>query len=181
MHPIDLPLGERVFYSSDVTRAAGITLRQLQWWDERKLISPRMEEHRRLYSSQQVLEIAAVAALRRKGLSLQKIRKVVRALRRELRGQAARAWRRKSKLYVGTDGSSVYVDDRPKSFLVRLADVSRPVYVVCLSDQVTAIMCDDAPRRYRTTQLDLFGSSTRAAGEGNRPARGRGAAARNRA
>jgi DNA-binding transcriptional MerR regulator len=43
-----VPLGERVLSSADVARLAGISLRQLQWWDERKLVSPRQEDHRRV-------------------------------------------------------------------------------------------------------------------------------------
>ena len=63
-------LGERVFLSADVARLAGVSLRQLQWWDERKVISPRKDDRRRIYVPEQVLELLRVAALRRKGLSL---------------------------------------------------------------------------------------------------------------
>ena len=50
------PLGERVFLSADVARLAGISLRQLQWWDERKLVSPRQEGHRRVYDKMEMNE-----------------------------------------------------------------------------------------------------------------------------
>ena len=101
-----------LFLSADVARMAGISLRQMQWWDERKLVSPRIKDHRRVYIPEQVLEILTVAALRRKGLSLQKIRKVLRLLRRELGQQGSRLLARKSsKVYVITDGISVFVDD----------------------------------------------------------------------
>src|SRR3954452_16789921 len=78
------PLGERVFLSADVARLAGISLRQLQWWDERKLVSPRKQDHRRVYVPEQVLEIFTVAVLRRKGVSLRKIRRILRLVRRGL-------------------------------------------------------------------------------------------------
>jgi len=78
------PLGEWVFFSKDVAQIVSISLRQLQWWDERKVVSPRQQDHRRVYSYLQVLEIFTVAAFRRKGISLQRIRRVVRSLRREL-------------------------------------------------------------------------------------------------
>jgi DNA-binding transcriptional MerR regulator len=60
---------DRVFTSRDVSRIAQISLRQLQWWDERKLISPRQEGHKRVYLPEEVTEIMVVAELRRKGLS----------------------------------------------------------------------------------------------------------------
>ena len=39
MSPDQSPLGEPCFLSADVARLAGISLRQLQWWDERILLS----------------------------------------------------------------------------------------------------------------------------------------------
>ena len=83
------PLGEPVFVSADVARLAGISLRQLQWWDERKLVSPRQEGHRRVYVTEQVLEILTVAVLRLKGVSLQKIRRILRLWRRWLGHQGS--------------------------------------------------------------------------------------------
>ncbi len=146
------PLGELVFLSADVARIAGITLRQLQWWDERKLVSPRKEEHRRIYTPEQVLEILTVASFRHKGLSLQKIRKILRLLRREL------AWPLKSRLYLLTDGNSIYVENQPESVLQHLIEATRPMHVVCLTDQMDRITSDNRPHRYRTRQLPLFES-----------------------
>src|SRR5262245_17324159 len=133
MSPDQSPLGERVFLSADVARLAVVSLRQLQWWDERKVVSPRIEDRRRVYSSEQLLEILTVAALRRKGLSLQKIRKVLRRLRRELGRQGNDVWSSKSKLYLLTDGNSVSVDDQPECVLNRIVNSTKPIYLVCLS------------------------------------------------
>ncbi len=74
----------RTFASSDVSRIAQVSLRQLQWWDERKVVSPRHEGHKRVYQPEEVIEITVIAELRRKGFSLQKIRRVLRFLQREM-------------------------------------------------------------------------------------------------
>ena len=76
--------GTRTFTSSDVSGIAQVSLRQLQWWDERKVVSPRHEGHKRVYQSDEVIEITVIAELRRKGFSLQKIRRVLRFLQREM-------------------------------------------------------------------------------------------------
>jgi|SRR5215831_1866988 len=130
---------ECLFLSADVARMAGVSLRQMQWWDERKLVSPRIKDHRRVYMTEQVLEILTVAALRRKGLSLQRIRKVLRLLRRELGQQRSPLLVRKSKVYVITDGNSVVVDDHPDGVLNRIAEAKHPTYLVCLTDQMSRI------------------------------------------
>src|SRR5258707_14471103 len=75
---------ERTYSSSEVSDVAGVSLRQLQWWDERKVVSPRHEGHRRVYYPAEVIEITVIAELRRKGFSLQKIRRVLRFLQREM-------------------------------------------------------------------------------------------------
>ena len=125
---------EWLFLSAEVARLAGVSLRQMQWWDERKLVSPRIEDHRRVYIPEQVLEILTVAALRRKGLSLQKIRKVLRLVRRELEQRGGRLLAGKSKVYVITDGNSVVVDDHPDGVLNQIAEAKHSIYLVCFTD-----------------------------------------------
>ena len=80
-HPVSSP-APQAFSSSDVARIARISLRQLQWWDERKVVSPEHRGHRRVYGPEEVIEISVIAELRRKGFSLQKIRRVLRYLQR---------------------------------------------------------------------------------------------------
>src|ERR1019366_6294293 len=52
----DSPAPEQTFSSSEVAGVAGVSLRQLQWWDERKVVSPRHEGHRRVYLASEVVE-----------------------------------------------------------------------------------------------------------------------------
>jgi DNA-binding transcriptional MerR regulator len=52
---------DRTYTSSDVSRIAGVSLRQLQWWDERKVVSPRHEGHKRVYLPEEVVEITVIA------------------------------------------------------------------------------------------------------------------------
>ena len=147
-----------LFLSADVARMADVSLRQMQWWDERKLVSPRIKDHRRVYITEQVLEILTVAALRRKRLSLQIIRKVLRLLRRELAQQPSPVLAGKSKVYLITDGNSVVVDDEPDGVLNRIAEAKHPMYLVSLTDQMSRITSkEDRPSsRYRTKQIQIF-------------------------
>src|SRR5690349_3585424 len=96
--------GTRTFTSSDVSRIAQVSLRQLQWWDERKVVSPQHEGHKRVYQPEEVIEITVIAELRRKGFSLQKIRRVLRFLQREMGRHLADVLATDSKLHLLTDG-----------------------------------------------------------------------------
>src|SRR5215475_9621014 len=109
---IDPELITRIYTSSEVARLGGVSLRQLQWWDERKVVSPRHEGHKRVYSSEEVVEITVIAELRRKGFSLQKIRRVLRFLQREMGRRLSELLDNESKLHLLTDGKSIYLEDQ---------------------------------------------------------------------
>jgi DNA-binding transcriptional MerR regulator len=117
---------DRVFTTRDVSRIAPSSLRQLQWWDERKLISPRQEGHRRVYLPEQVIEIMVVAELRRKGLALQKIRRVVRFLRREMVQRMSAVASNESRLYLLTDGKSIYLEAESQRVIDLLKNARQP-------------------------------------------------------
>ena len=78
----------RTYSSVEVSTLASVSLRQLQWWDERKVVSPRHEGHRRVYFPAEVIEITVIAELRRKGFSLRKSAACSASCKRN--GQAAR-------------------------------------------------------------------------------------------
>jgi len=95
------------YTSSDVARICGVTLRQLQWWDERSVVSPRQDGHRRIYLPQEVVEISVIAELRRKGFSLQKIRRVLRFLQKDMGKRLSEAISAESDVHLLTDGRSI--------------------------------------------------------------------------
>src|SRR6202011_4129943 len=102
----------RTFASSDVSRIAQVSLRQLQWWDERKVVSPHHEGHKRVYTAEEVIEITVIAELRRKGFSLQKIRRVLRFLQREMDKRLSEVIDGRTDLHLVTDGKSIYLEDQ---------------------------------------------------------------------
>lgn len=70
------------YSTGDVSRIAGVTLRQLQWWDEQGVVEADIVGHRRLYSPSQLREIQIIAVMRRKGLTLPAVRSVRAKYRR---------------------------------------------------------------------------------------------------
>jgi DNA-binding transcriptional MerR regulator len=128
--------GERTYSSSDASRIAQVSLRQLQWWDERKVVSPRHEGHKRIYLPQEVIEITVIAELRRKGFSLQKIRRVLRFLQREMGRRLSDVLAAESALHLVTDGKSIYLEDQQSRIIDILKNAKQPMFVVCVSDQV---------------------------------------------
>jgi DNA-binding transcriptional MerR regulator len=126
----------QTYTSSEVAKIAGVSLRQLQWWDERKVVSPTHAGHKRVYTPGEVIEVSVIAELRRKGFSLQKIRRVLRFLQREMGRRLSDVLRGDSNLHLLTDGKSLFLEDKESRIIDVLKNARQPMFLVCVSDQI---------------------------------------------
>jgi DNA-binding transcriptional MerR regulator len=115
-------------------RAAGIPTRLIATWYQ--MVSPRQENHQRLYSTDEVVEIAIIAELRRKGVSLQKIRRVLPLFQREMGRHFAESMADGSRLHLLTDGHSIYLEQHQDRIIDLLKHARQPMFLVCVSDQI---------------------------------------------
>jgi DNA-binding transcriptional MerR regulator len=98
------------YNSKEASRIAGVSLRQIQYWDERGFIRPSVRTAqgrgtKRLYSFHDLLCLKVMKDLTHRGLSLQKVRRCLQPLRRYTAepGQAL-----ESLKYL-TDGEKLFV------------------------------------------------------------------------
>src|SRR5512140_1526912 len=124
------------FSSEEVAVLARVTPRQLQWWGERGVVSPAHQGHRRRYRLEELIEVSIIAELRAKGFSLQKIRKVLRFLHRELGRRLADVLRPSSEYHLLTDGRNIYLEDSQRKIIDLLKNSRQPIISVCITDQV---------------------------------------------
>lgn len=136
---LDFSAAAPSFSSTEVAGLTSVSLRQLQWWDEKKVVSPRQEGHRRLYLTEEVLEISVIAELRRKGFSLQKIRRVLRFLQREMGKRLSEILDVNSDLHLVTDGKAIFLEDSSQRVIEILKSAKQPMFLVCVTDQVKRI------------------------------------------
>jgi DNA-binding transcriptional MerR regulator len=123
------------YNSSEVARICGVSLRQLQWWDERNVVSPRQDGHKRIYMPEEVVEISVIAELRRKGFSLQKIRRVLRFLQKDMGKRLNDALQASSEVHLLTDGKSIYLEDAPNRIIDLMKNARQPMFLVSVTDQ----------------------------------------------
>jgi DNA-binding transcriptional MerR regulator len=133
--PVTPAAGNGAYASSDVARISGVSLRQLQWWDEQHVVSPRHDGHKRVYLPNEVIEVTVIAELRRKGFSLQKIRRVLRYLQREMGKRLSDALGNDSEVHLLTDGKSIYLEESRDRIIDLLKNAKQPMFLVCVSDQ----------------------------------------------
>jgi len=130
------------FTSNDVMALTGITARQLQWWDERRIVTARHQGHRRLYDYEQLVTVAVICQLRRRGFSLQRVRKVIRFLQQEFGTDLATTVRAASEYHLLTDGTHLYLRTSARAVIDLLKNSQQPLLDICLSDEVRRVRAE---------------------------------------
>lgn len=159
----DIPLDIETFSSLDVTRMTGVSLRQLQWWDEQGVVTPQQRGHKRLYQLHEVIEVSVITELRRKGISLQKIRRVLRYLHKELGKGLYEAVRNGSEMHLLTDGQNIYLEDSHRNIVDILKNARQPLISVCLSDQIQQLNSSAGLRKVSRPETRVAQTQVRAA------------------
>jgi len=152
---------EQTYTSSDVSRIADVSLRQLQWWDERKVVSPRHEGHKRVYHPEEVVEVTVIAELRRKGFSLQKIRRVLRFLQKEMGKRLHDVLAGEHDLHLVTDGKSIYLEDNSEKIIDILKNAKQPMFLVSVTDQVRRLHAGGGPAVRKPARTETGATSGR--------------------
>ncbi len=161
------------FSSAEVMARTGITARQLQWWDERGIVVPQRQGHRRLYSLDDLAEVVVICDLRRRGFSLQRVRKVMRLLQKEFKKRLVDTVTAHSEYHLLTDGQRIYLKNSAEQVIDILKNSRQPMLAVCLSDTVRQIQAEIAgttssraekkPASRRKVSVGMNGRSKRAA------------------
>jgi DNA-binding transcriptional MerR regulator len=142
---------EERFTSQEVVALIGITPRQLQWWDEQGVVKAERKGHRRLYSADRLTEMAVINQLRRKGFSLQGVRKVMRFLEREFGKGLAEIVGGSSDYHLLTDGKRLYLETSARQIVDILKNSRQPILGVCLSDAVRQVRAEVISRKSNTS------------------------------
>lgn len=132
------------FTSLEIAQLTGITLRQLQWWDEQKIVAASRVGHRRIYSRDDLVHIAIVCELRGRGCSLQKVRRIAKLLQKQLGTGLVTTVRSTQEYYLLTDGRNVHLQDSARGVVDLLKNAGQPMISVCLSDIVRRV-CGGLP------------------------------------
>ncbi|MCY4595920.1 MAG: MerR family transcriptional regulator [Bryobacterales bacterium] len=158
-----IPESTMTYNSLDVAELTGVSLRQLQWWDEQGLVTPMQAGHRRMYTAFEVLQISLIMGLRGKGMSLQKIRPLLNHLNPRQVLEAVRLDDGDRDVYFLTDGKAVYLEEATERIVGILRDSERPISAICVSDLYRDLGLGESPRK--PVGVADTGSGRPAAGE----------------
>src|SRR5271166_5370776 len=114
---------QRQFTSNDVIALTGITARQLHSWDE-------------------LVTVAVICQLRRRGFSLQRMRKVIRFLQQEFGTSLPATVSANSEYHLLTDGTHLYLRTSARQVVDLLKNARQPMFDICLSDEVRRVRAE---------------------------------------
>ena len=148
---------KRSYSAREVAALTGLTARQLQWWDSRRLLSATVASRRteaggfteRRYSPIDLYELLALADLRRKGFTVHQIRMLLTALRDQFGIRLFDALGEAGDVTLLTDGHGVYAKTRSGEFFNLLKAPSQPLLVVGAGAELTGLAARPRPRPRR--------------------------------
>ncbi len=146
------------YSSREVASLTGLSARQLQWWDARKLLSPTVASHpteaggftERRYSPVELYELLVLADLRRRGFSIAKIRALLDLLKSRFGVRLYDAIGDGDKVTLLTDGRDIYARTASGDFYNLLGEPNQPLLVLGKEDTLKALSSRISRRRRKS-------------------------------
>jgi DNA-binding transcriptional MerR regulator len=124
------------FSTRDVLDLTGVTARQLQWWDERRIVVPERQGRNRIYSVADLVDILVIGKLRQRSISLVQVRRVLRLLRSELQMRLSDLVAGNREYHLLLAGKRIFLETDSKQIIELLRNTMQPMLLISLTDAV---------------------------------------------
>src|SRR5260221_1655670 len=129
---------KNTYTSREVAAMTGLTARQLQWWDARRLFASHIASKKtdrggyteRRYTPVDLLELLVLAELLRQGLSVADLRRLLETLRDQFRVRLFETIGEGGPLTLMTDGRDVYGRTSNGDLFNLLRDPQQPMLMI---------------------------------------------------
>jgi DNA-binding transcriptional MerR regulator len=161
---------KKYYTSREVAGLTGLTARQLQWWDARRLFIASIATHRteaggfteRRYTPLDVLELQVLADLRRRGFSIPRLRRLLTTLRDIFGVRLYEAIGEGGPMTLFIGGDQLYARDR-EGRLFNLDTPSQALLMV--GEELPMRPLEARERKRRTTGSEKLSRGRRRAGQ----------------
>jgi DNA-binding transcriptional MerR regulator len=107
---------KKLYTSREVAALTGLSARQLQWWHARRIFVPAVPPHKtaaggfteRRYTPVELLELMVLADLRRRGLSVSSLRRLIDVLRSRFKVRLFEAIEGGGPITLLIDGQQIF-------------------------------------------------------------------------
>jgi DNA-binding transcriptional MerR regulator len=151
---------KKLYSSREVAAMTGLSARQLQWWDSRRLFAPAVASHKteaggyteRRYTPFDVLELQALADLRRRGFSIPRLRHLLDTLRDVFRVRLYEAVGDGGPMTLFASGDEIFARMQDGRFF-NLDDPTQPLLMVGEDLPLRAVTAREHRRKPATQRL----------------------------
>jgi DNA-binding transcriptional MerR regulator len=148
---------KKLYSSREVAAITGLTARQLQWWDKRRIFTPAIPTHRterggfteRRYTPVELLELMVLADLRRRGFSVARLRRLLTVLRSRFKVRLYEAIEGGGPLTLFIDGDKIYARTESGALFNVLEQPSQPLLMLGENVRLRELTVRESPARKR--------------------------------
>ena len=146
---------KKLYSSREVAQLTGLTARQLQWWDARKLFISTIPSHKtdaggyteRRYTPIELLELMVLADLRRRGFTLASIRRLLTVLKTRFKTRLYDAIEGGGPVTLFIDGFTIYARTEGGELFNVLQNPSQPLLMIGDDVRMRQLMARERPAR----------------------------------
>ena len=124
------------FSTRDVLELTGVSARQLQWWDERRIVVPERHGRNRVYYAADLVDILVIGQLRRRNISLAQVRRVLRLLRNELHMRLSDLVTGNREFHLLLAGKRMFLETNSKQIIELLRNSMQPMLLISLTEAI---------------------------------------------
>jgi DNA-binding transcriptional MerR regulator len=129
---------KKLYSSREVASLTGLSAKQLQWWDAKRVIKSTVPSHKterggfteRRYSSIELLELMVLADLRRRGFSIARIRRLIDVLRSRFKVRLFEAIEGGGPITLFIDGNDIFARTETGQLYNVLDNPSQPMLML---------------------------------------------------
>jgi DNA-binding transcriptional MerR regulator len=149
---------KNTYSSREVAAMTGLSARQLQWWDAKRLFASHIAPKKttrggyteRRYTPVDLLELLVLAELRRQGLSVGDLRRLLDTLRTQFKVRLFETIGGGGPLTLLTDGTDVYGRTSEGALFNMLRDPQQPMLMIAEVEGLRELSAKAArPRKKR--------------------------------
>lgn len=145
---------KKLYSSREVASLTGLSAKQLQWWDTRRLIRPSVPSHRtdrggfteRRYTSIELLELMVLADLRRRGFTITRIRKLLEVLRSRFKVRLFEAIEGGGPITLFIDGNEIFARTVSGEMYNVLGNASQPMLMLGEDPRLRQLVAKESKR-----------------------------------
>ena len=149
---------KNTYSSREVAAMTGLTARQLQWWDAKRLFASHIAAHKtdrggyteRRYTPVDLLELLVLAELLRQGVSVGQLRRLLDTLREQFGVRLFETIGGGGPLTLLTDGRDVYGRSADGELFNLLRDPLQPLLMMADVEPLRELSARTKPRRKKS-------------------------------